>query len=251
MRQPQQRIDTDESVAFTQAGPLRWRSGAGWLVLGGGGSWRADETADVDATALGWADMDRPVAVVPAAGMSTREAEALLDYFGDMGGPAGYVVPIFDAGGAQLRENRDLLEESGLIYLGDGPDTLGLVRALRRSPALHAVALAFEAGAVILGVGAGAAALGAWVSEPGLHKDDDDGCRAEHGFGWVPDVIVAPRFKGTETADRLRHLLSLKPNCLGLGIPEGTALGLGPTGSVETVGPGEVTVVVSGLEVEV
>ncbi len=238
-------------MAFTRAGPLQWRSGMGWMVLGGGGSWRADETGDVDAAALGWADLARPLAVVPAAGMSTREAEALLDYYSDLGGPHGYVVPIFDAGGAQLRDNCALLEEAGLIYLGDGPDTPGLVRALRPSPALDAMALAFEAGAVILGMGAGAAALGAWVGDAGQHGPDDEGDEPEPGLGWVPHVIVAPRFRGAQASHGLRHLLNLKPNCLGLGIPEGTALGLGPSGGVETVGPGEVTVVVSGLEVDV
>jgi cyanophycinase len=214
------------------------------LILAGGGSWRKNETGDVDAAALGWADLDRPLALLPTAGMSTREAEDLLDYYVDLGGPHGYVVPIFDASGAQLMENCRLLEEAGLIYVADGPDTLTLVRALRESPALRAMARAFEEAAVIAGMGAGAAALGAWVEDP--NKQD----RAEPGLSWLPNVIVAPRFEGAESAHRLRHLLDLKPNCLGLGVPEQTALALGPAGEVENVGPGQVTVVVSGLEVE-
>jgi cyanophycinase-like exopeptidase len=176
--------------------------------------------------------------------MSTREAEDLLDYYVDLGGPHGYVVPIFDAASAQLMENCRLLEEAGLIYVADGPDPLTLVRALRESPALRAMARAFEEAAVIFGMGAGAAALGAWVEDPGTRD------RAEPGLDWLPNVIVTPRFEGAESAHRLRHLLDLKPNCLGLGVPERTALGLGPSGEVENVGPGQVTAVVSGLEVE-
>ncbi len=243
MRGTEQEVDLGQSTSFTGTGPLRWRVGAGWLVLGGGGSWRANETGDVDAAALGWADLDRPVAVVPTAGMATDEAEALLEYYADLGGPNGYVVPIFDATGAQWQENCHLLAEAGLIYLADGPDTLGLVRALRASPALEGTARAFEAGAVLLGMGAGAAVLGDWVGDQGEQ-------RVEPGLGWLPNIIVTPGFKGIEQTRQLRRLLELKPNCLGLGVPERTALGLGPGGVVENVGPGQVTVVVSGLEVE-
>ena len=238
-------------MSFTGTGPLRWRVGAGWLVLGGGGSWRANETGEVDAAVLGWADLDRPMAVVPAAGMATDDADDLLEYYADLGGPNGYVVPIFDAPAAQWRENCRLLEEAGLIYLGDGPDTLGLARALRASPALESAARAFEAGAVLLGMGAGAAVLGDWVGDQAISVDDRGERRVEPGLGWLPNIIVTPRFKGIEQTQRLRRLLELKPNCLGLGVPKATALGLGPGGAVENVGPGQVTVVVSGLEVEV
>jgi len=230
-------------MKLTQTGPLRWRAGAGWLVLGGGGDWGANETSDIDTTALGWANLDWPMAVLPTAGGSVAEAEGLLEYYADLGGPRGYVVPIFDAAAAQLTESRQLLEQAGLIYISDGPETLRLVRALRESPALEAIGHAFERGAVVVGMGAGAAVLGAWIADPRYPE------RAEPGLGWMPDVIAAPHFKGSETADDLRKLLSLRQNVLGLGIPERVALALGPGGEVENVGPGQATVVVSGLEV--
>jgi cyanophycinase len=219
------------------------------LVLSGGGSWRENETGEVDATALGWADLDRPMAVLPTTGSSTIEAEALLDYYADLGGPNGYLVPIFDAAGAQMAENCRLLEEAGLIYISDGPETVNLVRTLRESPALEALTRTFEQGAVIVGTGAGAAALGTWIAGPEPHLSATT--RAEPGFGWLQNVVVVPHFEGTEAAPRLRDLLSLKPNCLGLGIPDGVGLGLGPSGEVENIGPGQVTVVFSGLDVEV
>ncbi len=236
-------------MSLTRAGPLQWRGGTGWLVLAGGGSWRDNETGDVDAAAMGWADLNRPIALLPTAGRSTMEAEALLDYYVDLGGPNGYVVPIFDAVGAQLPENCRLLEEAGLIYISDGPETVTLVRALRESPAMEALGRAFERGAVVVGVGAGAAALGDWVVDP--QPSVSEATRAEPGWGWVNNVVVAPHFEGTEVAHRMRALLNLKANCLGLGIPDQVGLGLGPSGEVENVGPGQVTVVVSGLDVEV
>jgi len=236
-------------TTLTRAGPLAWRSGTGWLMLAGGGSWRSGEMDEINAAALGWADLDRPLAVIPTAGGSTQQAEALLDEYADLGGPNGYVVPIFDAVGAHQAENCGLLEEAGLIVIADAPHTVNLVRSFRASPAIDAMAEAFDRGAVILGVGAGASALGAWVADPTPNATEP--LRAEPGFGWVENVIVAPHFGGTEEDTRLRHLLSIRPDCLGIGIPEGAALSLGPSGEVENVGSGQVTVVVSGLEVEV
>jgi cyanophycinase-like exopeptidase len=107
---------------------------------------------------------------------------------------------------------------------------------------------AFEDGAVIVGMGAGAAALGAWIENPETSCAEAPGAVA--ALDWLPNVIIAPHFQGTEGAHGLRRLLHLQPDCLGLGVPDQVALGLGPAGEVERVGPGQVTVVVSGLEVE-
>lgn len=224
---------------MTQAGPLRWRTGAGWLVLAGGGKWQQGETGEIDAAALGWAGLNQPIAVLLAAGGSTAEGEALLEYYADLGGSRGDIVPIFDAGGAQQAENCQLLKQAGLICIADGPDAPGLVRTLRESLALEALAQAFDSGAAVVGMGAGAVALGAWVAA------GDSRGQAEPGWGWLPDVIVEPHFVSTETTDQLQDLLDAHPDCLGLGIPDGVALALGPDGRVVTVGEGEVTVVIS------
>jgi cyanophycinase-like exopeptidase len=221
----------------TQAGPLYWRTGAGWLVLGGGGSWRTGETGAVDAAALGWANLNRPIAVLLAAGGSSADGEALLDYFVELGGPNGYILPIHGPADAQRVENCRLLAEAGLVYIGDGPDSLGLIRSLRESPALTALGHAFGDGAAIVGMGAGAIALGAWAADRGVTD------QIEPGWGWLPGAIAEPHFAGAESSDRLRSLLNARPNCLGLGIPTGVALALGSDGRVETVGEGQVTVV--------
>lgn len=236
-------------MSLTRAGPLQWRAGAGWLVLAGGGSWQENQTGDVDAAVLGWADLDRPMVVLPGSDSSTAEAEALIDYYVDLGGPRGYVVPIVDTDRAQLADSCQLLREAGLIYVADGSDPVDLVWALHDSPAMDAMTSAFESGAVLLGMGSGAAALGSWIADP--DRGGDQTFRAEPGLGWLHNIILAPHFGGTEGANRLQRLLNMKPNCMGMGIPEGVALGLGPSGEVENLGSGQVTVVVSGLEVEV
>jgi cyanophycinase len=227
---------------MTQAGPLHWRTGAGWLVLGGGGSWKTGETGAIDTAALGWADLNRPIAVLLAAGSSSVDGEALLDYLVELGGPNGYVLPIHGPADAQRVENCQLLAEAGLVYISDGPNLLELIRSLRESPALMAVSQAFGAGAAIVGMGAGAIALGAWATDPVVAD------QIEPGWGWLPSAVVEPCFAGAESSNRLRSLLNTHPNCLGLGIPSGVALALGPDSRVETVGEEQVTVVLGKMD---
>ncbi len=220
---------------MTEAGPLRWVTGAGWLVLMGGGG----VPGAVDRL-LARADFSRPVAVLPTASGSTAWGERILDEYADLGGPRGYVVPVFTPDDAYRGENERLLAEAGLILLEDG-DAPKLARTLRGSPALYGIAEAFARGATIVGMGAGAAPLGEWV----LSVDKETNPDGERGWGWIHRGIVIPRFRGAEQEPQLRKWLQRWPGMLGLGIPENVALALGPEGQVETWGEGAVTVVVA------
>jgi len=60
----------------------------------------------------------------------------------------------------------------------------------------------------------------------------------------VRSAIIAPQFTTTEEAPALRAQLQQHPGFVGLGIPRGVALALGPQGQVETWGEGAVTAVV-------
>ena len=223
---------------MTQAGPLEWHTGAGWLVLAGRADWRTGETGDIDAAGLGWAKLNRPIAVLLTAGAPAADGEQLLDYYADLGGSEGYVVPVSDVTGAQDIENCRLLAQAGLIYVADGPDVMGLIRALRSSPALDALLQAFEEGACIVAVGAGAAALSAWISTV-------DNRQGEPGLDLLHNMLVEPVFSGSDSADELRKLLDEHSDCLGIGIPGGVALALGPSGEVKTLGEGQITVLLN------
>jgi cyanophycinase-like exopeptidase len=228
---------------MTQAGPLRWRTGDGWLIVAGGGQRHGDVSGEIAAAALIWADLDRPMAVLPTAGGSSHGAELLLESYADLGGPEGYVVPIYDAADAQLRENCGYLVQAGLIYIADGPDALRLTRALRSSPALDALQAAFDAGAVIVAEGAGALTVGAWL------PSQSDGARVEPGLGLLENVIVYPHFVPGSSSRSLQASLKECQTGLGLGLPDQTALALGPLGEVKSLGEEQVTVVVASDDV--
>jgi cyanophycinase-like exopeptidase len=156
-----------------------------------------------------------------------------------MGGTTGYTVELSAARDARRSENARLLAEAGLIYLADGPSALSIVRILAGTRALGAVAQAFGDGAPVVAVGAAAEALGAWVADSTVLNT------VAPGLAWLPSVIVASRFTGAENAGWLRPVLARHADCLGMGIPEDAALALGPDGRVESLGRGQVTVVVA------
>jgi hypothetical protein len=224
---------------MTNQGPLHWLSGRGWLVLSGGGNWHQGETDTIDAHVLGLANLDRPIVALFSEG-TPEEAEEILEHYTLLGGPTGEAFSLSTMTDQDLQDSSftALLEEAGILYLG-GENPTQLVRRLRNTQALKFIVRGFATvqGLILVGAGGAAAALGTWLalSHPG---------EIARGFGFLRNAIVAPHFTQTEEAPLLHDLLSAHPNQLGLGIPEGTALALGPQGEVQTWGEGQVTAVV-------
>ena len=219
---------------MTRAGPLRWRTGDGWLVLVGGGHWETTEA--IDRNAIEAMSDDTPIVFVPAAGCPPGYGESFLAHYARLGAPPGYSVPIHDAASARDPVNVRRLTQAGLIYFGGG-DTHKLLAALTGTPSLDAVAAAYAAGAVVVGMSAGAIALAEW----GISFDA--GVEVLQGWGWLPHVMVTPHFEPGR-ADAVRAELVKRPQLLSLGIPEDVALALGPNGEVQTWGRAQITVTV-------
>jgi len=219
---------------MTQAGPLKWRTGEGWLVLIGGssGGWRT--TQAIDRAAIDAMSDEAPIAFVPAAGCPSDYGESFLEHYTRLSAPAGYVVPIHDKASAHDPANARRLVQAGLIYFGGGDSRL-LLDTLTGTPALDAVVAAFAAGAVIVGASAGAIALAAW----GVSADP--GVGVLKGWGWLPQAIVSVHHT-PERAGALRAALIEHPDLLGIGLPEDGALALSPDGRVATWGRGQITV---------
>lgn len=203
----------------------------------GGGDFEKGETEIVDSHALALANPDKPIALVPtAAAGARRTGSGLLEYLEDLGGPGGYVVPLFSASEANDPDARDLLANAGMIVLGSGDRADELARAFDRTAALEGMAQAFAAGAVIYGVVSGARLLGSVVAQ----SADPEG--EVTGLGWVGSAIIEPGFVSLGDAPVARALLERYPEKYCLGIPGRVALALGPRGEVETWGAGRVTV---------
>ena len=219
---------------MTQAGPLRWRTGNGWLVLVGGATERWQSTQTIDQAAIEAMDDESPIAFVPAAGCPPDYGETFLEHYASLGAPPGYVVPIRDVASANDPSHVRRLKQAGLIYIGGGDAQL-LLDTLTGTPALDAIAAAFAAGAVVVGMSAGAMALAAWGLSSGPEAS------VVQGWDWLANAMLAPHYT-SDSAGALRAALIERPRLLGLGIPNDVALALGPAAEVFTWGSAQVTV---------
>jgi len=220
-----------------KAGPLRWRDGRGWLVLVGGG--RPEDITHILRAAIEAMSDESPAVYVPTASATSdgdhATSQRIITQIETLGGPAGYVAPIFTHTDATDLRNARRLAQAGLVYLGDGA-AQHLITALSDTPTLDAMAAVYEAGAVVVAAGAAACALGT----RGL-------CEQEMvGWGWLPDALICPHYMETS---KLREAVKAHPECLGLGIPQGTALALGPDNQVQTLSTnGQQVTVVLGYQ---
>jgi len=211
-----------------------WRGGRGWLVLIGGSSGTWPPTEPIDRAAIERMPSNAPIAFVPAAGCPPDYGQSFLETYGRLGARDGHVVPVYDEASARDPANVELLARAGLIYFGGG-DTRQLLAALTGTPALDAIASAYEAGAVICGMSAGAIALAAW----GVSIDPAVGVL--QGWSWVPRALVSVHhtlFRDEALARALRD----HPEAIGIALPEHSALAIGPDGETEQWGEAGITI---------
>jgi hypothetical protein len=203
---------------------LRWRDGLGWIILAGGGDIRSTETGEVEATALGRTKPGDPIAYIWAAG-DVETADTHLDLLEDLGGPTGYLVDVLTEDDDTLRKQVSI---AGLIIIGDGPNIKGLRSGLLGA-AQEAMITAYEQGALIMGIGNGAAVLGSLVeNQPGL--------------AWVEKAIIVPAYDTEDGPPKLRDQLLRHPESYGLGLRSGSAVALGPDGKIEAWGTSQPTI---------
>jgi len=225
---------------------LHWLDGEGWLVLLGGGRWERGETDLVDAQVLSIANLDRPMVILLSEG-EQETAQALLEHYTLLGGPGGEAFVLSEVTCHsevtrhffQSSDFLSLIAEAGIFYMG-GENPQRLVRSLWNTPALEQIVRSFSTlqGLLLIGAGGGATSLGTWLVDvvPDGH--------ISRGLGFLANAVVVPHFTKTEEAVALQQTLKAYPGHLGLGLPDGTALALGPQGQVETWGTDEVTAVV-------
>ncbi len=210
-----------------QVNVLRWRDGRGWIVLAGSGAPLGDQDGvdlDIEAQALTRIAYGEPIAYIWAAG-DPDAADRHLALLDEMGAPTGYLVDILTEDDASIRAQ---LDEAGMIILGDGqaPETL---RAALPGAALEGMSAAYGRGAVILGIGAGAAALGTFLE-------------GANGLGWIENAIVVPDYDLDGRPTAMRTLLEAHPSAYGVGIGSRSALALSGSGQIEVWGERQVTI---------
>jgi hypothetical protein len=206
---------------------LNWIEGRGWLILSGG----ADALGEVRSMALARMNAIGRVAYVS---LDDDGDEALMDDMADLGAPTGYIVNVMVEDDETIRER---LADVGLVVI-PGEAGVGFLRSSLLGAALDGVRDAYERGAVIFAEGEAASLFGVSVV-------DEDGAILD-GFGWVDDSYIAIGVTSVADSDYARQVLTSGKATVGIGVNIGSALALGPAGSIETWGEGQVTIALGG-----
>ena len=207
-------------------GPIDRLPGTGWLALLGGGEFSFGETLDADRAWLAKAPPG-PIGFVPAASGSSDYGVHLAEYFEGGFGRAVETIPIYRPRDARRGRNAERIAAVAAVYLGGGV-TDHLLEALAGSPAAEALAGKLRDGGVV-------AAIAAAAQCTGRVARSIFGGGTVPGLGWLPDAAVEPNFDPGHDR-RLRKLMAAPGVEVGLGIPAGAALLLGPEGAVEVAG---------------
>src|SRR5258708_15429069 len=101
-----------------RANMIRWRDGAGWLVLSGGGDIQSAETGEIEAEALARVAAGDPMGYIWAAG-DVETADKHPAALHDLRAPTRYLVGRLNQDDDSLRSQ---LAARGLILLRERPN---------------------------------------------------------------------------------------------------------------------------------
>lgn len=201
--------------------------GSGWLVLLGGGEFSFGETEAADRAWLAKAGPG-PIGFLPAASGSLDYGQHFATYLKTILGREAETIPIYRRRDALRGRNAERIAQTVAVYIGGGV-TDQLLDTIKGSPAEEALAARLTSGGVVVAIAAAAQALGRSARsllKPGALID---------GLGLLPEAVLEPNFDPDHDR-RLRQLMAAPGVKMGIGLPAGSALMLGPEGQVETLG---------------
>ncbi len=165
--------------------------------------------------------------------------------FQDLGALDCEVVPLLTRDDASKPEVVSQIAQADGVFITGGDQTR-LMNCLWESPAFQALHRAFFVNhACIGGTSAGAAVMSRHMLAQGIPTPapQKDTVSTDIGLGFVANAIVDQHFSQRHRLSRLLSALAQRPDLLGVGIDEDTALIIEPSQSVEIVGKGSVTLV--------
>ncbi len=183
--------------------------------------------------------------ITAASGVPEAVAESYGRAFGDLGAQDFSVLPLVDRESAFAPQlHQDILQADGIFM--SGGDQSRLMAAIWETPVLGALHQAFHfRGCCIGGTSAGAAVMSRhMISQgPALLRPRKDAIDTDIGLGLLPAAVVDQHFSERRRLARLLSALAQRPDLLGVGIDEDTALVVERGQAIEVVGQGVVTLV--------
>jgi len=142
-------------------------------------------------------------------------------------------------------------QATGILLVANDPETF--LAGLVGSVLLAEIQSRYHCGAVIGGMGAGAAILGREMfTQHGIDFDMDEvqanGSPRVPGLSFLPKFVIDPSFGNTRNLEGLLRTLAANPALCGLGLEPGTAVLANSRGQVTSLGDG-CAIVVDGRDV--
>ncbi len=225
------------------------RTPAGTLFIVGGGTQPIPLVQEFVRRAGG--DTARIVVFAMASTVGEKGGEESAARFRTMGAQARNVWITREQ--ANTDSVARLLDGATAVWFGGG-DQNRLTAVLRGTRTERAIRTRFERGAVIGGTSAGAAVLSTPMitgDELGPRRDSTEAwtrvargsVAVDSGFGYLTTAIVDQHFLRRKRHNRLLSLVLAQPPHLGVGIDEGTALIVEPSGLWRVEGASSVLIV--------
>lgn len=196
---------------------LQYKSGRGWIILSGGQT----SGSPIRAKTLTRA---REYGITAYISSADDGGDSLLDDMEDLGARSGYFIdPEFD-------EAEDIIEEmktASVIVIEVG-SSLNNLYDLLRGATIEGIKQAYERGGVVLIEGLATNLFGRWVLS-------DEGEIIE-GLNWIQNAFIEPQSTGAEDSRAVQTVLNEIADAVAINIASGSALALGPDGSVEVWG---------------
>lgn len=183
--------------------------------------------------------------ITAASGVPEAVGEIYRHAFEELGAQDFAVLPLTDRESAFAPAlSHSILQADGIFMTGG--DQSRLMSAIWETPVLGALHKAFhEHGCCIGGTSAGAAVMSRhMISQgPALLRPRKDAIDTDIGLGLLPSAVVDQHFSERRRLARLLSALARRPDLLGVGIDEDTALVVERGQAIEVIGEGVVTLV--------
>ena len=181
--------------------------------------------------------------ITAASGVPDIVWQSYQAVFKDLGATQCELVPMWTRDDASNPSVVAQLAEADGIFMTGG-DQNRLMQCLWESPAAQAMHRAFHVnGCCIAGTSAGAAVMSRQMLAQGTAtpNPEKDVVQMDIGLGFVANAIIDQHFSQRQRLGRLLSALAQRPDMLGVGIDEDTALVIERGQSIEVVGRGSVT----------
>lgn len=183
--------------------------------------------------------------ITAASGVPDAVWASYQAVFRDLGALDCEVVPMLTREDASKPDVISQIANADGIFITGGDQTR-LMACLWESPAFQALHRAFFVnGACVAGTSAGAAVMSRHMLAQGTPTaaPQKDTVSTDIGLGFVANAIVDQHFSQRHRLSRLLSAIAQRPDLLGVGIDEDTALIIEPNQSIEIAGKGSVTLV--------